>query len=169
MESRRKPIAACRVTITAVREDQSEKGAAILMIAYTNYESDKGRELEANPEACLLFSWSELGRQVRIDGRAERTSAAQSDAYFRSRPLGSRVGAWASPQSRPIRSRAWLLARAVGMALRHGLNPPCPPYWGGFRVRPQAIEFLQQRPSQLHDRLVYTRNGAGWQRSRLVP
>ncbi len=138
-------------------------------VFYTNYESDKGRELEANPGACLLFSWSELAREVRIEGRAERTSAAQSDEYFRSRPLGSRIGAWASPQSRPIRSRGWLLRRAAQLALRHGLNPSRPPFWGGYRVRPAAIEFCQRRPSGLHDRLLYTHSGTGWTRSRLVP
>ncbi len=138
-------------------------------VFYTNYESDKGRELEANPHACLLFSWSELGRQVRIDGRAERTSAAQSDEYFQSRPLASRIGAWASPQSRRIPSRACLLTRAAELGLRYGLNPPRPPFWGGYRVRPHAIEFRQQRSSALDDRLLYTRSDTGWTRSWLVP
>jgi pyridoxamine 5'-phosphate oxidase len=106
---------------------------------------------------------------VRIDGDVARVAAAESDEYFRSRPLASRIGAWASPQSQPIPGRTWLLARAAEMGLRHGLNPTRPPHWGGFRVRPTAIEFWQGRPSRMHDRLVYTRAGDGWQRQRLAP
>jgi pyridoxamine 5'-phosphate oxidase len=128
-------------------------------VFFTNYESRKGKELAANARACLLFFWPELERQVRIDG----------DVYFRGRPLASRIGAWASPQSQPIPGRAWLLARAAEMGLRHGLNPSRPPHWGGFRVRPDAIEFWQGRPSRMHDRLVYTRASDGWQRQRLAP
>jgi pyridoxamine 5'-phosphate oxidase len=138
-------------------------------VFFTNYESRKGAELAANPRAALLFFWPELERQVRIDGDAQRVPAAESDAYFRSRPLASRIGAWASPQSRPISGRAWLMARVAEMGMRHGLNPDRPPHWGGFRVRPQAIEFWQGRPSRLHDRLLYTRADGTWQRQRLAP
>jgi pyridoxamine 5'-phosphate oxidase len=138
-------------------------------VFYTNYDSRKGRELAANAQACLLFFWKELERQVRIDGRVERVSAAESDTYFVSRPLASRIGAWASAQSQPISGKAWLLARAAEMGLKHGLHPARPPHWGGFRVLPQSIEFWQGRPSRLHDRLLYTLAEGGWQRQRLAP
>lgn len=138
-------------------------------VFYTNYDSRKGRELAANPQAALLFFWKELERQVRIDGSIERVSAEDSDAYFASRPLASRIGAWASPQSEAIPGKAWLVAKAAEMGLRHGLSPARPPHWGGYRVCPEAIEFWQGRPSRLHDRLLYTRSNGGWMRSRLAP
>ena len=138
-------------------------------VFFTNYESRKGRELAANPRACLLFFWPELERQVRIDGSVDLVSAQESDEYFRTRPLPSRLGAWASPQSQVIASKAWLLARAAEMGLRHGIAPSRPPYWGGYRVAPHAVEFWQGRPSRLHDRLLYSRTDTGWDRVRLAP
>jgi len=138
-------------------------------VFYTNYDSAKGRDLAANPRASLLFFWPELERQVRIDGSVARVDGAESDAYYASRPLASRIGAWASPQSEPIPGKAWLLAKAAEMGLRHGLNPARPPHWGGYRVQPQAVEFWQGRPSRLHDRLRYTRADDGWRRQRLAP
>jgi pyridoxamine 5'-phosphate oxidase len=138
-------------------------------VFYTNYASRKGRELAANPQASLLFFWPELERQVRIEGAVEQVAADQSDAYYASRPLASRIGAWASPQSEPIPGKAWLLARAAEMGLKHGLSPARPPHWGGYRVRPQTVEFWQGRPSRLHDRLLYARDGDGWHRARLAP
>ena len=138
-------------------------------VFFTNYESRKGAELAANARAALLFFWPELERQVRIDGAVERVSEAESDEYFRSRPLASRIGAWASPQSQTIPSKAWLIARVAEMALRHAAAPRRPPHWGGYRVVPNAIEFWQGRPSRLHDRLLYTRRDTAWSRQRLAP
>jgi pyridoxamine 5'-phosphate oxidase len=138
-------------------------------VFFTNYESRKGEELVANPFAALLFFWRELERQVRLEGPVERVAAEESDAYFRSRPLASRIGAWASPQSKVISGRTWLLARAAEMGLRHGPNPARPPYWGGYRLKPTVLEFWQGRASRLHDRLLYTRDGGSWTRARLAP
>jgi pyridoxamine 5'-phosphate oxidase len=150
---------------TVLLKGYDERG----FVFFTNYQSRKGRELAANPRACLLFFWPELERQVRIDGAVERASEQESDEYFRSRPLASRIGAWASPQSEVISGKAWLLARAAEMGLRHGVAPSRPPHWGGYRVVPSAVEFWQGRPSRLHDRLLYTRTSGGWDRARLAP
>jgi pyridoxamine 5'-phosphate oxidase len=137
---------------------------------YTNYESRKGRELAANPQAALQFHWVELERVARIEGRVEKTSGEESDAYYRTRPLDSRIGAWASPQSRVIASRAQLVAEAARFGAKYLLDPPRPPHWGGYRLVPDAFEFWQGRRSRLHDRLRYTLQADGtWLRQRLAP
>ena len=137
---------------------------------FTNYESRKGRELEVNPRAALVFHWHDLERQVRIEGKVERVSAAESDAYFQSRPAGSRLGAWASNQSEVIPDRADLEARTRELERQYpdGLIAR-PDYWGGYRVVPEIIEFWQGRPSRLHDRLRYIRRDESWVIERLSP
>lgn len=139
------------------------------MVWFTNYESRKGEELAGNPWAALQFHWVEMERVVRIEGRVEKTSGQESDEYFKSRPLDSRLGAWASPQSRVISSRAVLVANAAKAAVQHGLNPDRPPHWGGYRLVPGRYEFWQGRRSRLHDRLVFTRDADRWVRERLAP
>ncbi len=139
------------------------------LVWYTNYESRKGVELASHPWAALQFHWPELERMVRIEGPVERTSAAEGDAYFAKRPLDMRIGAWASPQSRPIDGPQVLVANATRYGARFLLNPPRPPHWGGFRLAPDRWQFWQGRRSRLHDRLRYTLDGTVWRRDRLAP
>jgi pyridoxamine 5'-phosphate oxidase len=139
------------------------------IVWYTNYDSRKGQELARHPWAALQFHWVELERVVRIEGAVEKVSAEESDTYFASRPLDSRLGAWASPQSQVIPSRSVLVTAAAQAAARHLLNPPRPPHWGGYRLQPDRWEFWQGRKSRLHDRLRYRLDGSAWVRERLAP
>ena len=138
-------------------------------VFHTNYESRKGLELAANPRAALLFHWQALGRQVRIEGTVRRVSRAESEAYFRTRPRGGQLGAWASPQSRPIADREMLEAAVAEAQARLGADPPLPAHWGGFAVRPRAYEFWQHRDDRLHDRFRYRRSRGRWVVQRLAP
>ena len=139
------------------------------IVWYTNYNSRKGQELAGNPYAALQFHWVELERVVRIEGRVERVSEAESDAYFHSRPLDSRIGAWASPQSQVIDSRSLLVTQAAKYGAQFLLQPPRPPHWGGYRLVPDRWEFWQGRKSRLHDRLRYRSDAGQWLRERLAP
>jgi pyridoxamine 5'-phosphate oxidase len=139
------------------------------VVWYTNFQSRKGRELAGNPYAALQFHWVELERVVRIEGKVQRVDDAQADAYFASRPLDSRIGAWASPQSQVIASRAVLVANAARYAAQYMMSPPRPPHWGGFRLVPDQWEFWQGRKSRLHDRLRYRQVDGAWLRERLAP
>jgi pyridoxamine 5'-phosphate oxidase len=136
---------------------------------FTNYESQKGKELAARPHAALLFHWHELERQVRIKGVVDRVSPAESDEYFHSRPVASRIGAWASPQSSEIPNREFLEEAEKRFAADFGDKPPRPEHWGGYRLNPTEIEFWQGRPSRLHDRIHYQLDGAQWRITRLAP
>ena len=140
-------------------------------VFYTNYEGRKGEELEANPYCALLFYWGELERQVRVEGRVGRLPDEESDAYFAGRPRGSQLGAWASEQSRPVKDRGALEERLRELEAEYeGREVPRPPFWGGYRVEPEVIEFWQGRENRLHDRLRYRRSGnGGWRRERLQP
>jgi pyridoxamine 5'-phosphate oxidase len=167
------------MTLTTVTPEGRPSARMVLLkgfdgesfVFYTNYRSEKGQHLAANPWAALVFWWAELERQVRIEGMVERVSGAESDAYFHSRPMGSRLGAWASPQSEIVRDRAHLETRLQALEAEYcDRTIPRPPHWGGFRVIPDRIEFWQGRPSRLHDRLRYQRQEDGsWQRDRLAP
>jgi len=147
-------------------KDVDERG----IVWYSNYNSRKGRELAATPYAALQFHWVELERVVRIEGRVEKLSEQESDAYFASRPLNHRIGAWASPQSEVIPGRTAIVARAAELGLKFGLHPPRPPHWGGYRLVPDYWEFWQGRTSRLHDRIRYRLAKEGrWVRERLAP
>jgi pyridoxamine 5'-phosphate oxidase len=139
-------------------------------VFYTNYGSRKAGELDANPAAALVFWWPPLQRQVRVEGNVERVSREESEAYFRTRPLGSQLGAWASAQSQVIAGRAELERRLEELTARYGDGDvPLPPFWGGYRIRPEVVEFWQNRPNRLHDRLRYRRTPTGWTIDRLSP
>lgn len=141
-------------------------------VFFTNYESAKGQELAANPNAAILFFWKELERQIRIEGRVEKISSADSDAYFHSRPAGSRIGAWVSPQSKVIPNRSFLEENYQRLVNEYPdeSKVPRPPHWGGYIVKPESFEFWQGRSSRLHDRLRFTQSESGdWVRERLAP
>lgn len=147
-------------------KDYDERG----FVFYTNYESNKGKMLAENPNAALVFFWKEIERQIRIEGNVEKVSVEEEDAYFFSRPEGSRIGAWASPQSTVIETREVLEANATYYAAKFKNNIPRPPHWGGYRVMPLKIEFWQGRSSRLHDRIQYTKTAQGsWKAERLAP
>jgi len=155
--------ASARVVLLKSFDDQG-------FVFYTNYDSRKGADLAENPRACLLFYWSSVWRQVRIEGSVEKVTVEESDQYFHSRPLGSKIGAWASDQSRAVANRAELEKRFEEFGWKFGDNVPRPPHWGGYRVRPRTVEFWQGRENRLHDRLLYTLQEDGtWSIERLGP
>lgn len=165
------------VNVATVDENGRPSGRIVLLkevneqgfVFFTNYHGRKGRAIECNPFVALTFFWPELERQVRIEGKAMKIPAAQSDEYFASRPYSSRIGAWASEQSAVISGYQSLLTRAALMAAKHPLNVPRPPHWGGYLVVPDAVEFWQGRPSRLHDRIRYRLENSEWIRERLSP
>jgi len=147
-------------------KDCDERG----IVWYSNYQSRKGQDLELTPFASLQFHWVEMERVVRIEGRVEKVAPEESDAYFVTRPLTSRIGAWASPQSTEIKGRGTIVAKAGEYGLKFGFNPPRPPHWGGYRLIPDYWEFWQGRPSRLHDRIAYRLNtNHVWVKFRLAP
>ena len=168
---------AISMTLATATKDGQPSARVVLLkgvndngfVFYTNYESRKGRELAENPRACLLFYWPKVWRQVRIEGTVEKVSKAESDEYFRTRPLGSKLGAWASNQSEVVDSRETLEGRFAEIEKRFGENVPRPPHWGGYRLKPNEIEFWQGRENRLHDRLRYRLQNGVWLIERLGP
>jgi pyridoxamine 5'-phosphate oxidase len=170
------PLANSMALATAERGGRPSVRAVLLkgvdtrgFVFYTNLESRKAREMRANPHAALLFCWDELERQVRIEGRIEPVSDAESDAYYHSRPLGARLGAWASPQSAVLADRKSLEEKLAAITAQYGEHPPRPPFWGGLRVVPDWFEFWQGRKNRLHDRVSYRLDGGRWVIERLGP
>ena len=165
------------MTLATVSRDGAPAARVVLLkgverggfVFYTNYRSRKAREIEERAQACLVFMWSDLERQVRISGRVQRVDAADSDAYFVTRPVGARLSAWASEQSDKVSSRAVLEQAMAEAKARYGDSPPRPAHWGGYRVTPSEIEFWQGRADRLHDRLLYTLAGGKWKIERLAP
>jgi len=178
LKTEQAPVEANAMTLATVDAEGRPHCRVLLLKAldtqgftfFTNYESAKGRQLDANPFAAMTFFWPTLERQVRIEGRVSKVSHAESDAYFQVRPLGSRLGAWASPQSRVIADRAELEGLLKATEQRFSdTQPDCPEHWGGYRLVPERIEFWQGRSSRLHDRLNYRRSDQAWLRERLAP
>ncbi|GGH96920.1 pyridoxamine 5'-phosphate oxidase [Pseudomonas fluvialis] len=178
VETEQPPVEANAMTLATVDADGRPHCRVLLLKGldeqgftfFGNYESAKGEQLAARPFAAMTFFWPGLERQVRIEGRVERLSSEESAAYYQQRPLGSRLGAWASPQSRVVADRSALQQLvAVTEARFAGQEPPCPPHWGGYRLLPDRLEFWQGRPSRLHDRLNYRLNDGQWLRERLAP
>ena len=171
------PLADAMILATTARDGRPSARAVLLkgcdargFVFYTNLESRKSEEMQANPQAALCFMWKSRGRQVRIEGAVEPVGADEADAYFATRPRDSQLGAWASDQSRPLESRAELERRVEAAARRFGDGAvPRPGFWSGFRLVPDRIEFWQERPFRLHDRLLFIREGSAWRRQRLYP
>lgn len=176
--SRTEPNDPNAMTLATVAPDGRPSARIVLLkgadadgfVFYTNTQSRKGAELATNPELALLFHWKSLARQVRIEGRAEPVRREEADAYYASRPRLSRLGAWASDQSRPLADRGTLQARVSAMEARFPTDDiPRPPHWSGYRVRPRAFEFWQDMPFRLHDRTVFEQDGDGWRARKLYP